>query len=171
MKPYSWALVCRKAAGEKVVRCGPKDWISEDKAEKLDLTIIPIVNSVRSPTVNAPQQHHIRRTAELLTAPQSQQKDIRQTLQTPMKLRLQQDVGQVQELRLEILGYLVDEDLAVFLSGGYGPPTGMDLPSIAYVNKLIRAEYISLALENTTFTIHSGAGNDQFQKWLSGIDL
>ncbi|KAK3635696.1 hypothetical protein LTR56_014572 [Elasticomyces elasticus] len=33
------------------------------------------------------------------------------------------------------------------------------------------AEYLALALKATTFTIHSGAGNDRFQDWPGGLDL
>ncbi|KAK5734582.1 Mitochondrial distribution and morphology protein 35 [Elasticomyces elasticus] len=75
------------------------------------------------------------------------------------------------ELRLKTLSYLVEDRLAVFSRGFYNSPTGIALPGIAYASSSVHAEYLALALEATTFTIHTGAGNDRFQNWLGGPDL
>ena len=79
------------------------------------------------------------------------------------------------ELRRVILSYLVpDADLRVYmhsLTGFHGPPSGITLPPIAYVSKTIRADFVLLAVESTTFDIHSGPGNAKFQKWLGRTSL
>jgi len=76
------------------------------------------------------------------------------------------------EIRRQILSHLIEETfLNVYLRGVYSAPTGMILPSIVYADKTLRAEYLREAIEQTTFSIHSGQGNEHFQKWLASTDL
>ena len=76
------------------------------------------------------------------------------------------------EIRRQIFRYLdTQATLMVYLRGIHGPPTGIEFPPVARVNKIMRAEFISGALESTTFSIHSGPGNAKFQAWLSRTSL
>ncbi|KAK5699979.1 Mitochondrial distribution and morphology protein 35 [Elasticomyces elasticus] len=81
-------------------------------------------------------------------------------------------MGLPAELRLRILSYLVEATrLDVYTRGRLGPPQGMKLPSIVYATKTLRAQYLLVAIANTTFRVHNGPGNTQFQEWLTNTDL
>lgn len=71
---------------------------------------------------------------------------------------------------LEIL--IGNPTVAVFLPGRYGQSAvGIKLPEITKVNKQLRTESLLVAIEQTTFEIHSGPGNAKFQNWLAMVDL
>lgn len=62
--------------------------------------------------------------------------------------------------------------VAVFLPGRYGQQAiGIKLPIITRVNKQLRTESLLVAIEETTFEIHSGPGNTKFQNWLTKVDF
>ncbi|KAK3620379.1 hypothetical protein LTR56_014964 [Elasticomyces elasticus] len=81
-------------------------------------------------------------------------------------------MGLPAELRLRILSYLVEANiLDVYTRGRLGPPQGMKLPNIVYATKILRAQYLLVAIANTTFRVHNGPGNTHFQEWLTDTDL
>ncbi|KAK5718785.1 hypothetical protein LTR17_015619 [Elasticomyces elasticus] len=81
-------------------------------------------------------------------------------------------MGLPAELRLRILRYLLEQPkLDVYTRGRLGPPEGMKFPNIAYTTKTLRAQYLLVAIENTTFRVHNGPGNAHFQEWLASTDL
>lgn len=62
--------------------------------------------------------------------------------------------------------------VAVFLPGRYGQSAvGIKLPEITKVNKQLRVESLLVAIEESTFEIHSDPGNTKFQNWLANTDL
>ncbi|KAK3075604.1 hypothetical protein LTR53_000942 [Teratosphaeriaceae sp. CCFEE 6253] len=76
------------------------------------------------------------------------------------------------ELRMHTLSFLAEGSYQpVFLGAIYGRRTGMMLPSIVKVCRLFRAEYLAVAIEQTTWAIHDFPGNLQFQRWLARTDL
>ena len=76
------------------------------------------------------------------------------------------------ELRLEVLGHLVEKTYQpVYLGANWGRRTGMLLPNIVYSCKVLRAEYLTVAIGQTTYSIHSYPGNLQFQRWLAQTNL
>ncbi|KAK4898160.1 hypothetical protein LTR27_004167 [Elasticomyces elasticus] len=73
---------------------------------------------------------------------------------------------------LVTLRYLLEQPkLDVYTRGLLGPPEGMKFPNIAYTTKTLRAQYLLVAIENTTFCVHNGPGNAHFQAWLTSTDL
>ncbi|KAK5716683.1 hypothetical protein LTR15_009575 [Elasticomyces elasticus] len=165
MNEYNWALTCRKANGEKIVpirktfrSTGPtsqsenKDKCMPQKKVFAHKNLSPIPLQTQQDNSFSTAQYEQARSAEVVTKP----------------FRI---MDMPPELRLKTLSYLIEDKLTVFLRGFYNSPTGIALPGIAYASKAVRAEYLALALEATTFTIHSGAGNDRFQDWLGDLDL
>ncbi|EMD00154.1 hypothetical protein BAUCODRAFT_366419 [Baudoinia panamericana UAMH 10762] len=77
------------------------------------------------------------------------------------------------ELRREIHNLCNEQvETAVFLRGVYGRPrTEVSLPGVAFVSKILYVETITAYIEGTTFQIHSGPANHQFQGWLEEKDL
>ena len=75
------------------------------------------------------------------------------------------------ELRAKILEHVLDEStLMVYLKNSIGP--GVRLPTVANAGDLqLRAEAILVTIQNTTFEVHSGPGNEGFQAWLTDIDF
>ncbi|KAK3116976.1 hypothetical protein LTR53_002123 [Teratosphaeriaceae sp. CCFEE 6253] len=140
----SWAMMARKAAGEKVVQVRPNTWISEEKARRAGLQIV-FMKDVWMTS---------RLAKALETGPGAFER-------LPA------------ELRLLILNFIQTRpSQAVFLRGNRrGPATGINFPPLAYVSTMFRAQYITLAIETTMFILHSGPGNAAFQKWLSNTSL
>ncbi|KAK5718786.1 hypothetical protein LTR17_015620 [Elasticomyces elasticus] len=182
------ALVVRNTLlGEKVVRRGPGDWISEGEAARCGYAIVPLyrkreevakrqqqkvldesskpdVVEANPPTTPSNETHQEKSTTDAKADTIVFQQSEPATAPFPI-------MALPAEVRLVVLGLLVEDIVSVFLRGMNGIPTGMLFPRIAYVSKTIRAEYLMLALEKATFSIHSGPGNAKFQQWLNKIDL
>ncbi|KAK3635697.1 hypothetical protein LTR56_014573 [Elasticomyces elasticus] len=182
------ALVVRNTLrGEKVIRRSPGDWISEGEAVKPGYVIVPLyrkreeaarrqqqrvldesstagIVTVNPPTTTSKQAHEGTSTTDAKADVPVIQQSNPATAPFPI-------MALPAEVRLEVFGLLVEDIVSVFLRGMNGVPTGMLFPSLAYVSKTVRAEYLMLALEKATFSIHSGPGNAKFQRWLSKIDL
>jgi hypothetical protein len=77
------------------------------------------------------------------------------------------------EIRQTILFHIFPSStMAVFLHRTKaGPATGIPFPPIASVSKRLRAEALCVALKQTEFEIHSGAGNLAFATWLRDLDF
>ncbi|KAK5686060.1 hypothetical protein LTS10_002174 [Elasticomyces elasticus] len=170
-----------------VIRRGSGDWISEGEAVKRGYVIVPL-NRKREEAAKQQQQKALDKSskpdiiaANLSTTPTEAAHEEKSTTDAKADVPVIQQSEPVTapfpimalpaEVRLEVFGLLVEDIVSVFLRGMNGIPTGMLFPRIAYVSKTVRAEYLMLALEKATFSIHSGPGNAKFQQWLNKIDL
>ncbi|KAK3075607.1 hypothetical protein LTR53_000945 [Teratosphaeriaceae sp. CCFEE 6253] len=159
----SWSAMARRAAGEKVrnsvgnthadftgsnssqvVQIRPHTWITEVTARRAGLKIV--------------HQDGVWMTARYARALEKGQSALERL---------------PAELRGLILSFVqVRASHAVFLRGNAnGPPSGIIFPPIAYVSTVMRAQFIALSIETTTYVVHSGPGNAAFQSWLKGTDL
>ncbi|KAK5686058.1 hypothetical protein LTS10_002172 [Elasticomyces elasticus] len=137
----TWAGRVRIAEGEKFVQDGSNTWLTEEFTKKARIVVVK------------------SRDGTPVT--------LRYLRQQPFNM-----MGLPVELRLRILGYLLEQPkLDVYTRGRLGPPEGMKFPKIAYTTKTLRAQYLLVAIENTTFRVHNGPGNAHFQEWLASTDL
>ncbi|KAK0893818.1 hypothetical protein LTR91_020321 [Friedmanniomyces endolithicus] len=138
----TWAGRFREMSlDEKFIQTGPDTWITKDMARRL-----------REAVIGA-------RDGTLMTMRFARSKPF-QVMEFPP------------EIRRHIWSHMIEETfLNVYMRGVHGAPTGMILPNIVYADKTLRAEYLREAIEKTTFSIHSGPGNQHFQKWLASTDL
>ncbi|KAK4556487.1 hypothetical protein LTR86_006631 [Recurvomyces mirabilis] len=158
MKPFSWAMVCREASGEKVVQAGEDEWITQKKATTTGVKIVKYdgVWMIESYAT-------ILREERLVLARVKKASDLNLKcgiFRLPLELRLS-----IYDLAVEA------HKLRVFLRGQYGQPTGIILPEVAYTSKQARTEFLLRQLETTTFSVENGPGNAAFQEWLARVDF
>ncbi|KAK3116979.1 hypothetical protein LTR53_002126 [Teratosphaeriaceae sp. CCFEE 6253] len=177
----SWAGVCRKAAGLKFVQNGTNSWITEDLAKKAGVKVVQPANAPLMTASFARQQgydcssasvaHSIPTAAANATASTKSGSD--------ESIAMEQDnlnldpvepfpiLALPAELRLIVFGFLIESTYQLLTT--YGGP--MVPPQIARSCRLFRSEYLKLAIEQTTFSVHSYIANTSFQQWLALINI